>query len=266
MLDENTFEFWQDKTVVDLDGEKIGTIDDLYLDDATDQREWLIVDTGFFGRNAVVPVGNVTHLDDRTVQVPFSKQQVKDSPHIEADGELSEQDERVLYDYYGISFSDQSSPSLLYDEGVAGPRSTGTSGTIWTTDTRDIEREPAMTRSEEELSLRKERRPRELVRLRKPVRTEPVLQTIPVQREEVVVEREPITDENRDLAMQGLDITENVHEGVLSDEEVIAEKRVEPKERIRLDKQTVTGEETVSDELRKEDIDVEREDRGHRAA
>lgn len=77
MLDENTFAFWQDKTVVDRDGEKIGASDDLYLDEATDRREWLIVETGLFGRTVVVPAGKVVHQDDRTVQVPFSRRQVR---------------------------------------------------------------------------------------------------------------------------------------------------------------------------------------------
>jgi sporulation protein YlmC with PRC-barrel domain len=173
MLDENTFGFWQDKTVVDSDGEKIGTIADLYLDDATDQREWLIVDTGFFGRNAVVPAGNVLHLDDRTVQVPFSKQQVKDSPHIEADGELSEQDERVLYEYYDIPFSDKASPSLLYDEGAGSPVS-GDAGS-------PVPGEHGIHR------------------LRGRDGTEPDQQTIPGQQGEIVAEREPIGGEDRDI-------------------------------------------------------------------
>jgi hypothetical protein len=209
MLDENTFEFWHDKTVVDLDGEKIGTIGDLYLDDATDQREWLIVDTGFFSRNAVGPAGNVTHLDDRTVQVPFGRQQVKDSPHIDADGELSEQDERMLYEYYGISFSDRSSPSLLYDEGVAGPISSGEPGigglgidpdgseTIGETGTGGVG-EPAIIRPEEDASLQEERQPRELVRLRSRMRTGPVQQTTPVDRGGVLSGEETPSEELRE--------------------------------------------------------------------
>ena len=76
--------------------------------------------------------------------------------------------------------------------------------------------------------------------------TENVNVTVPVQREKVRVEREPITDANRDAAMSGPDISEEEHEVVLHEEEVVAEKRAVPKERIRLEKDVNTDEETVS--------------------
>ena len=90
--------------------------------------------------------------------------------------------------------------------------------------------------------------------------TEQVQQTVPVQRERVRVEREPITDANLDAATSGPDISEEEHEVVLREEEPVVEKRVVPKERVRLDKDTVTGEERVTEEVRKEQIDVDDED------
>ena len=114
-----------------------------------------------------------------------------------------------------------------------------------------------MTRSEEELAVGTQRRETGRARLRKYVVTEEVQQTVPVQREEVRIEREPITDANVDEATSGAEISEEEHEVVLHAEEPVAEKRVVPKERVRLDKDVETEERTVSEEVRKEQIDVD---------
>ena len=122
-----------------------------------------------------------------------------------------------------------------------------------------------MTRSEEELAVGTQRRETGRARLRKYVVTEEVQQTVPVQREEVRIEREPITDANVDAATSGAEISEEEHEVVLHAEEPVAEKRVVPKERVRLDKDVETEERTVSDEVRKEQIDVDDAGRRGRA-
>ena len=84
--------------------------------------------------------------------------------------------------------------------------------------------------------------------------------TVPVQREEVRVEREPITDANRDAAVSGPEISEEEHEVTLREEEPVVEKRAVPKERVRLDTETVTEERQVAEEVRKEQIEVEGDD------
>jgi uncharacterized protein (TIGR02271 family) len=116
-----------------------------------------------------------------------------------------------------------------------------------------------MTRSEEELRVGTAERERGRVRLRKYVTTEQVQQTLPVRRERVRVEREPITDANFDAATSGPEISEEEHEVILREEEPVVEKRVVPRERVRLDKDTVTGEERVAEEVRKEQIEVQDE-------
>jgi uncharacterized protein (TIGR02271 family) len=80
---------------------------------------------------------------------------------------------------------------------------------------------------------------------------------VPVQREEVRVEREPITDANADRALDGPDISEEEHEVTLHAEEPVVEKRTVPKERVRLDKDVHTDEESVSEEVRRERIEAE---------
>jgi uncharacterized protein (TIGR02271 family) len=116
-----------------------------------------------------------------------------------------------------------------------------------------------MTRSEEELRVGTAQRERGRVRLRKYVTTEQVQQTVPVQREELRVEREPITDANLDAASSGPELSEAEHEVILREEEPVVEKRVVPRERVRLGKETVTGEERVAEEVRKEQIEVQDE-------
>jgi uncharacterized protein (TIGR02271 family) len=121
-----------------------------------------------------------------------------------------------------------------------------------------------MTRSEEELQVGTETRERGRARLRKYVVTETQQVTVPVQREEVRVEREPITDANIGDATSGPAISEEEHEVVLREEEVVVDKRAVPKERVRLDTETVSEERQVSEEVRKEQVEVEGDDRSYR--
>jgi uncharacterized protein (TIGR02271 family) len=114
-----------------------------------------------------------------------------------------------------------------------------------------------MTRSEEELRVGTEQREAGRVRLRKHVVTEQQQMTVPVSREEVRVEREPITEESRGAALDGPAISEDEHEVTLHEERPVVEKEARPVERVRLDTETVTDQETVGGEVRKEEIEVD---------
>ncbi len=218
---------WKGLDLLDSDGDKIGEIVDVYLDRRTNEPEWLAVKTGLFGTNvSFVPIAQAAATGDG-VTVPFGKARVRDAPNAEADGELSADEERRLYDHYGMRFGD-------FDGG-----------------------DDAMTRSEEELRVGRERTEVGRARLRKHVVTEHVQTTVPVQREEVRVEREPITDANAGRALDGPELSEDEHEVTLHAEQPVVEKHVVPKERVRLEKDTVTDEETVTDEVRKERIDAD---------
>jgi uncharacterized protein (TIGR02271 family) len=247
MPDIDTVRGWQGRTLIDRGGDRIGTIDAIYLDDQTGQPEWALVNTGLFGtRSSFVPLAQATQTDQE-VRVPYDKQLVKDAPRIDPDGHLSEAEERQLWRHYGLEYDRttrrRTSGRDTVGRDVSGP----------TTD-------DAMTRSEEELRVGTTQRERGRVRLRKYVTTEPVQQTVPLRREKARVEREPITDANLDAATSGPDISEEEHEVVLREEEPVVEKRVVPKERVRLDKDTMTGEERVAEEVRKEQIDVDDDD------
>jgi len=89
------------------------------------------------------------------------------------------------------------------------------------------------------------------------VTTEQQTVTVPVQREEVRVEHEPTTDANLDAATSGPAISEEEHEVTLHQEEVVVDKRAVPKERVRLDTETITDERQIAEEVRKDHIQVD---------
>ena len=239
------------RTLVDPSGEKIGKVDEVYTDHDGGQPEWALVHTGLLGTNSsLVPLRGASPSGE-DVRVTVDRQAVKDSPGIEADRELSEDEEQRLFEYYGIPYTAEGSTTAQGVPGDAAPE--GAVGHDVSGPTTD----DAMTRSEEELRVGTRQRETGRVRLRKYVVTEQVHQIVPVRREEVRVEREPITDANVDEAMTGPEISEEEHEVVLHEEEPVVEKRVVPKERVRLDTETITDEEQVSEEVRKEQIDVD---------
>jgi uncharacterized protein (TIGR02271 family) len=246
--------------MVDPAGAKLGTIDAIYLDDETGQPEWATVTSSLFGTKAAfVPLAQAQDTGD-SVQVPYDKQQVKDAPSLEADGQLSQDEEAELYRHYGLDYSEHRSDAGL----PAGERDRDRDAvyddvphTAMGRDTSGPTTDDAMTRSEEELHVGTQTRERGRARLRKHVVTETQQVTVPVQREQVRVEREPITDANLDAATSGPAISEEEHEVTLREEEVVVSKRAVPKERVRLDTETVTDEREVSEEVRKEQIEVQ---------
>jgi len=109
-------EGWIQRRAIDKGGQKIGTITDVYVDDATGAPEWLAITTGLFGtRVSFAPLVGAEPADD-DVQIAHEKSLVKDSPNIEADGQLTADEEARLYRHYGMSrFSAQASPQAVAD-------------------------------------------------------------------------------------------------------------------------------------------------------
>ncbi len=240
---------WQGRDVVDSDGEKIGAIKEIYEDLHTGKPEWGLVTSGLFGtRSHFVPLAGAQPAGE-AVRVSATKDQVKNAPSVEGEGQLSEADERRLFEHYNVPFADEGSVTA---HGAPSPQAqddrTGYDNTGPTTD-------EAMTRSEEELRVGKTQRERGRARLRKYIVTEEVQTTVPVQREEVRLEREPITEDNIEQAMDGPELSEEDHEVVLHEEQPVVEKRTVPKERVALRKETVTDEREISEQVRKEQIE-----------
>lgn len=264
--------------VVGSDGTKIGSIGQLYADDDTGEPTWVTVKTGLFGTSeSFVPVEGA-HNQGEDLVVPFTKEHVKDAPRVDADGHLTPEEEDRLYTYYdrGARTYTEARSGTAGDVDLQGDADlnagTPTAGIGAGRDTYDRDEtargtvghdtsgpitDDAMTRSEEQLHVGKEREATGRARLRKYVTTENVTKTIPVEREEVRIEREPITDGNRGAAFDGPAISEEEHEVVLHEERPVVEKEAVPVERVRLDKEVVRDDVTVNEEVRKENIETD---------
>jgi uncharacterized protein (TIGR02271 family) len=250
---------WRGEQLRGSDGEKLGKIEEIYIDAETREPEWALVNTGMFGtKQSFVPLREASAAGDG-VTVPFDKDTVKDAPTMDPDGSLSQAEEAELYRHYGLDYGESRSGSDLPESGQTGGGRRDTVGR----DTSGPTTDDAMTRSEEELRVGTTERESGRVRLQKYVVEEEVTQTVPVRREEVRVEREPITDANVGDATSGPEISDEEHEVVLHEEEPVAEKRVVPKERVRLDKDVQTDQRDVSETVRKEQLDIDQE-RGRR--
>ncbi|WP_458779771.1 DUF2382 domain-containing protein [Arthrobacter sp. D3-16] len=238
--------------VVAGDGDKIGSIGQVYVDDDSGNPSWVTVKTGLFGTSeSFVPLEEA-RKEGNDIVVPYTKDQVKDAPRVAEDGHLEPSEEDRLYTHYGLTGRGTTYTDTDTTRRTDTYETTGTGGDTSRTGTDD-----AMTRSEERVNVGTEKQEAGRARLRKYVTTENVTQTVPVQREEARLEREPITEANRDAAMSGPDLTEDEHEVTLHEERPVVEKETVPVERVRLDKDTVTDEVTVDEEVRKENIDTD---------
>jgi uncharacterized protein (TIGR02271 family) len=255
-------------TVVDSDGDKIGTAREVYVDDSTGQPEWVTVNTGLFGTSeSFIPLSQATLAEDG-LRVPFDKKMVKDAPRLGDSGHLTPEEEDELYRYYGISGEGRTDDLYLERDRSTTGTATGMADTTGTAgydsdratvghDTSGPTTDDAMTRSEEQVRVGTEQVETGRARLRKFVTTEQVSQTVPVSHEEVVIEREPITEGNIGQALDGPAISEEEHEVVLHAERPVVEKEAVPVERVRVGTQTVTEQAEVSETVRKEQIEME---------
>jgi hypothetical protein len=281
-LDPETRERWRDLVVVDQDAATVGTITAFYLDRATGLPTWALVHTGWFtDAQTFVPL---THAVERNqeIRVPYAKAFIQQAPRIQAHEELSPDDEVVLSAYYQL---DDHRGAVADRRLGAEPAVTGTAGVS----TAPIE--PAgrpsragaagppvprlaaqgpveVVRSEEELQVGVRRRRRRL-RLRKYVVTEYLTRTIPVRREEVRLEElpapaEPVGEAGDQGAAQAAG-DQALLEVVLHREEPVIQLRVVPAERVRLFKDVVTEQRTVTEEIRKEQVDLQSEPPGQPA-
>jgi uncharacterized protein (TIGR02271 family) len=228
--------------VYSSDGEKIGSVEEIYHDYETRQPEWIGIGTGIFStKHALLPVEGADLRSDGLF-VPYSKEQVKGAPEIDAD-EIDEGTERSLYEHYGLNYSERRSGSMLPEDGP---------GTMGAEDEAQVEQEGAVTRHEEELRVGKRDAETGRARLRKWIETEPVSEDVELRRETARVTREPVDrpagdaefgDEEIDVPLRG--------------EEAVVEKETVAKERVGLEREVETERETVGGELRKERVDVE---------
>jgi len=271
MLDASNIASYRGANLVDSSGAKVGTIQEIYLDDYTGQPEWVLVNTGLFGtKSTFVPLQGAAP-DDQNIRAQFTKDQIKNAPNLDADQHLSETEEQELWRYYGLDYDAVATDTTT--TGVTGAvdttTTTGVTGAVDTTttgvtgdtgyDTSGPTTDDAMTLSEEQVRIGTVQREAGRARLRKYIVTEDVTQTVPVSREEVRLTREPITDANRDAAYAGPDLSEEEHEVVLHEEAVVVDKDVVATERVRLDTEMVTEQRTVTEQARREEVQLDQD-------
>ena len=245
-------------TAYDQAGQKIGQVATVYRDEATGAPEWLTVKTGLFGmKETFVPLALARVRGEREVELAADKDTVTSAPKIDPDAHLSPAEEEQLFSYYGLGYGEWRGPAGLPETsgqhvtdayGAPGARGYDTSGPAT---------DEAMTRSEERMRVGTATEETGRARLRKYVVTETVQQSVPVSHEEVRVEREPITEANIGQATSGPEISEEEHEVTLHAERPVVATEAVPVERVRLAKDRVAGEETVTGEVRKEQIETE---------
>jgi len=247
----------QGKTMYGSDGDKLGSIDVLYADREDGDPTFATVNTGMFGsRTSFVPLAQAELRGD-DVHVPYNKDLVKDAPNIDQDSELSPEEEQRLYAHYGVGgTSTAQTTGTTTDRDLTDRDESNVHGTVGR-DTSGPTTDNAMTRSEEQLKVGTQKVEAGRARLRKYVVTETETRTVPVSREEVTIEREPITDGNIGNALDGPAISEEEHEVVLHAETPVVQKEAVPVERVRLGTETVTEQQQVTEEVRKEVIDTD---------
>ena len=247
--------------VVTEGGDKVGDIGQLYLNDKTGAPAWVTVKTGLLGTGeSFVPLDGA-RVEGDDVVVGFDKDTIKAAPRVDADGSITPDEEQSLYRHYGLT-----SPGDEVDERDTDRVHAGvTSDRNHTDDVRagqrsDRDDDDAITRSEERLKVGTQTHVSGRAVLRKHVVTEYVTQTVPVRREEVRIEREPITDANRgDIVDDGDVFGEDgdLFEVILHQEVPVVQTETVAVERVRLRKATLTDQATVSEDVRKEQLDLD---------
>ncbi|NNG36327.1 DUF2382 domain-containing protein [Nakamurella aerolata] len=293
-----------DSEVVDSEGDKVGGVGQVYLDDQSGQPSWVTVKTGLFGNNETfVPLQDAS-ISESTITVPYTKDFIKDAPNIDGESHLDDNDQQNLYQYYnlggtagtrgqdandttgndttgndttgndtagygtdrevnrgadtGTSGYDDTSSRTAADTGAVGggTAGTGVAGTqAGTTAGGDVP--DSIVRREEQLQVGKQQVEAGRLRIRKHVVTEQQTVTVPVEREEVQVVREPISG-----GQSGGTLGDDEVEVTLRAEEPVADKQVVDAERIGIQRNTVTENRDVTTDVSREEVEIDRDGDG----
>ena len=267
-------------TAYDKDGDKLGAVKEIFVDDETGQPAFAEVGHGLFGMSSSLVPMRGHRLSGEDLQLAFSKDRIKDAPDVGTDEHLTREDQQRVWDHYQLSDTEDTERYRAEERatrdvdhrreaaagagaGVAGNRP----GHIADDRERVSDRDRAdiadrtrtegdsMVRSEERLNVDKENVETGQVRLRKHVVKDTETVEVPVTREEVRVEREPISREeaaNVDSKLGDDEASVTLHE-----ERVNVSKESVPVEKVNLGKETVRDTETHTEELRKEQIEAD---------
>jgi uncharacterized protein (TIGR02271 family) len=269
-------------TVVDEGGSKIGKVDDLFLDES-DQPEYFGVKMGFLGTSSTLIPADIATINNEQgfIEVSQPKSTVQDGPAFDDDREITPEYENEVRSYYGLGPIESSGSYGDYEEtnghSGAGTTDSTTAGTVGSgmsmgdTETGEFrehdrnqeglsqpgsdledEDELRVQRSEEELRAGTREREAGAMKVRKRVRTDREQIEVPTKHEEVSVERVPVEGEATEAQIGEDEVSVPVTE-----EEVVVDKRAVAKEEIRLRKDVVEDTETVEEDVRREEVEVE---------
>ena len=272
MADFNRIEDLANATAYDVDGDKVGGVKDVYVNDTTGQPDFVSVNHGLFGGgDSIVPLRGHT-LRDGELHLAFPKERIEDAPDLDENGHLTTEDQDAFYRHYGLENTQDvttyETGNRFAETGAAGAAGAGAGYAagertdvdterrdVVDADRRDVADNGEIVRSEEQLNVSKDRVETGEVRLRKYVVNETENVEVPVEREEVRVVREPITDADR--ANYDANIGEQEASVTLSEERVNVSKESVPVEKVSLEKDTVRDTERVSEEVRKERFETD---------
>ena len=263
-------------TAYDKDGDKLGAVKEIFVDDETGQPAFVEVGHGLFGMSSSLVPMRGHRFSGEDLQLAFSKDRIKDAPDVGTDEHLTREDQQRVWDHYQLSDTEDTERYRAEERatrdvdhrreaaagagagagaGVAGNRPGHVADDRERVSDRDRTEGDSMVRSEERLNVDKENVETGQVRLRKHVVKDTETVEVPVTREEVRVEREPISREeaaNVDSKLGDDEASVTLHE-----ERVNVSKESVPVEKVNLGKETVRDTETHTEELRKEQIEAD---------
>lgn len=270
MINKDQLRSLRDGDMYSIDGDKIGRIGEIYLDDKTNEPEWATVNTGLFGTSqSFVPLAGAT-VADNGLTVQYSKDKVKDAPRVDADQHLDIEQERELYRYYGVGEQGFAADrdGVDRDRAAAGTAAAGT-GVVDVDRDRDldVDRDRAdlvdgdadtMVRHEERLNVGTETHRDGSLRLRKYVDEQEQTVSVPVETETAHVVRKPV-DGNEAVADPHAFKEEEVSVELESERPVVSKETVAVEE-VGIQTERKTENVQVSDTVRSERIEVEGDD------
>jgi uncharacterized protein (TIGR02271 family) len=263
------------------DGQEVGTVEQVFNDDADGRPVWALIRAG--KKDKFVPLGG-SKVSKDGLSVPFDTKLIMSSPDVDAGQHMSAAQADQLNRHFGLTVPQQAAPpdvpAQAGQQGVSGRAGqqdiSGQAGQQGVTTQsgqqnlrggqqdrtaqagqQDETGSPAgdwLVRAEERVDVSTETLETGRARIHKYVDTEPVEQAVHVYHEEVEVQRIPITadDQVRDVKM-----AEDQQEVILHEERAVFRKEAVPVERVRLVVRRVAEDRTFRDEIRKERIEVE---------
>lgn len=271
MTTQNNIRDLFNTTAFDSNGEKLGDVQEVFVDDHSGQPTFVEVKHGLFGMSSSLVPLKGHRLQGEDLQLAFSKDRIKDAPDVNADEGLTPEEQNRIFEHYGIAGAQDQNEYVAddrRDERHAGTtEAAGVAGTTAAADRdhADLDRDRVETdraaddnsivRSEEQLDVEKEQVQSGKARLRKYVVEDKETVEVPVTREEVRVERTPISEADAEN-FRG-EIGEDEASVVLNEERVDVNKRTVPVEKVSLEKDQVTETERHTETLAKEQIETD---------